>query len=122
MFVLTNSENCNGASAIFYPDILNRVSMQTGTDLIILPSSTHEVILVPDDGSFRVNDLERMVQNINRTEVAEKDQLSDHVYHYDASEKVFEKASAFVEREAAMGRGVPEGPDTPNRTGEDHER
>ena len=39
-----------------------------------------------------------MVQEVNATQVEPKDRLSDHVYHYDSKEKVFELASKFDAR------------------------
>ena len=75
----------------------------------MLPSSIHEVIAVPaGDKDYR--DLESMVKQINMMQVAKEEQLSDHVYHYDAKEKVFELASKHDERlhgrdkESLLGR------------------
>ena len=47
-----------------------------------------------------------MVREVNSTQVAPEERLSDNVYHYDAQEKLFELGEKFVERqnekEAAM--------------------
>ena len=51
-----------------------------------------------------------MVKQINMMQVAKEEQFSDHVYHYDAKEKVFELASKHDERlhgrdkESLLGR------------------
>ena len=56
------------------------------------------LILLPDDGEKNYHELESMVQQINETEVAPQDRLSDSVYHYDSQERIFEKAERFNER------------------------
>ena len=45
-------------------------------------------------------DLEAMVREVNATQVAPEEQLTDHVYHYDSKEHVFEMADKFEERQA----------------------
>ena len=47
---------------------------------------------------MKYSELEKMVREVNATQVDVKDQLSDHVYHYDAKEKVFELAEKFDAR------------------------
>ena len=98
MAVITNAESMDGAAVIFYPEILDRIGLQMGKDFFILPSSVNECILLPDDGSMRVSDLESMVKEINRTEVRPEDRLSDTVYRYDRKERIFEKARDYMER------------------------
>lgn len=56
-----------------------------GGKLFILPSSIHELILVPDDGED-VKGLKEIVSDVNDNSgaVTEEDFLSNSVYHYDA--------------------------------------
>lgn len=82
MFILTNSMGINGASVLLYKDILKRIALQCHTDLFILPSSIHEVIIVPNRGGFQREQLENMVKEINDTQVAVDEVLSNHVYLY----------------------------------------
>lgn len=44
--------------------------------------------------------LEAMVRDVNATQVAPEDRLTDHVYHYDSKEHVFELADKFEARQA----------------------
>lgn len=53
----------------------------------VLPSSTHEVILVPDNGNMQTKELEDMVKEVNATQVAPEDLLSDKVQYYDRAAK-----------------------------------
>ena len=81
-YVLTNQMAVYGATAILYEGVLKQIARALGSDLIILPSSVHEVILVPYDDRMEPEELGRMVREINMTEVSEEDVLSDQVYVY----------------------------------------
>lgn len=98
MAVLTNREAVNGAAVIFYPGLMEKIGDSQQVNLFILPSSVHEVILVPDNGSMNLKDLEDMVKSINASEVSPKDRLSDTVYHYDYKDRILEKGSDFEKR------------------------
>ncbi len=98
LMVLTNNQGLNGAAAIFYPGQLDQVAEGFHSDFFILPSSVHEVLILPDDKATDYRNLEMMVQQINEAEVAPQDRLSDHVYHYDAKEQVLEKAETYEHR------------------------
>ena len=41
------------------------------------------LLIVPADAGMDLKDLEAMVQEVNETQVAPQDRLSDHVYQYD---------------------------------------
>lgn len=86
MFVITNDLKLNGAASIYYSDVLKKIAEKLRDDLYILPSSIHEVIAIP----LKYGDLESlstMVKEVNSTQVAEEEQLSDNVYLYTASTK-----------------------------------
>lgn len=116
MYVASVENSLNGAGVIAYPDFMNQVAEQVGGDFFVLPSSVHEVLVVPDDGSIDRHDLESMVREVNASEVLPKDQLSDNVYHYDSQDQVFELAGKYEERmavkEAAQEYGTQEKSDT----------
>lgn len=82
MFVATNSRQANGATVICYPDFLRKISESMNTDFYILPSSIHEVILVPMDNGININDLTQMVQQVNKTQLEPEEVLSNHAYYY----------------------------------------
>ncbi len=90
MTVITNSVGIDGASAFFYPGIADKVAKELGGNYYILPSSIHEVLAVPVSVGSDWRALEFMVRQINRFQVAPEDQLSDHVYRYNARERSFE--------------------------------
>ena len=62
--------------------------------MIILPSSIHEVLLLPDDGDISYAEMSRLVTHINRAEVPEEDRLSNQVYLYSRNTGDITMASA----------------------------
>ncbi|GLC80989.1 DUF5688 family protein [Lacrimispora brassicae] len=56
-------------------------------DLIILPSSVHEVLLLPIDNDIDFREFQELVKYVNQAEVAVEDRLSDNVYLYNRSIK-----------------------------------
>ncbi|MBR2552211.1 MAG: hypothetical protein IKF05_04390 [Erysipelotrichaceae bacterium] len=90
MTVITNSRGIDGASAYFYPGIAEQLSKELGGNYYILPSSIHELIAIPASANRDWHSLELMVRQINRFEVSPEDQLSDHVYRYNAREHSLE--------------------------------
>lgn len=82
LYVLTNKRKVNGAAVMLYDNVLKNISRVLGTDLVIFPSSVHEVLITPYRRDLDVREMEGMVRMINQTEVPEEDVLSDSVYLY----------------------------------------
>jgi len=82
MYVLTNLSCFNGAAAMLYPHVVLDFANQIKADLYILPSSIHEVILIPQNSGIQKETLEQMVREVNEEEVERIEQLSNHVYCY----------------------------------------
>ena len=101
MFVASVEGNIHGAGVLAYQDFMDQAAERAGGSFFILPSSIHEVLIIPDNGKFDTASLEKMVREVNATTVDIADQLTDNVYHYDAEEKVFELAEKFEDRVAA---------------------
>ena len=83
---------------MFYSGVMDEIGEKLGSNIFVLPSSLHETIVVPDDGNMDFKALLAMVTEINATEVDTRDKLTDQVYHYDVTDKVFEKASRYEDR------------------------
>ncbi len=82
MYVLTNIMHFNGAAAMLYSDIISDFAEELETDFYILPSSIHEVILIPKVPDLEKQVLEQMVREVNQEEVDQQERLSDQVYCY----------------------------------------
>lgn len=79
--VITNIQKFKGAAAI-----MNRKALKTFTQkyrtnmLFVLPSSIHEMMIAPYDSSLNLNELSAMVKEINETQVAPEERLTDRAY------------------------------------------
>ena len=102
MLVLTNGQSSFGASLIIHPDIREKIAECMGGDYYVLPSSVHEVIIVPADGSagLSVRELNDIVRQINETQVAPEEQLSDKVQYYDSRKKMLMNAARHEQERA----------------------
>lgn len=106
IFVASVPDNVHGAGILAYEDFMDKASERVGNQsFFILPSSIHELLIVPDNGMMDLHSLEQMVREVNATTVDPSEKLTDNVYHYDAQDKVFELGEKFVERQAAKERG-----------------
>lgn len=98
-FVVTNTERVNGAGVIFYPEFMDNMGELLGNNFFILPSSIHQMLILPDDGQVDAEMLRDMVKEVNATQVAPAERLTNDVYHFDTKDHVFEKAERFTERQ-----------------------
>ena len=87
MYVLSNEQNIDGASALFYPGVQEEIYKHMGKEYYVLPSSIHETIIVPKNASMNATELKNMVMEINGKEVSPDEVLTDSVYEYDARSK-----------------------------------
>ncbi len=84
MLVLTTEEGYLGASALFYTDMQKRIGEIVGGDYYVIPSSVHEVLIMPELGQMNPNDMAAMVKEINELQVAPDERLGNRVMHYRA--------------------------------------
>ena len=84
LYVLTNTYRTNGATVLLYDDILKELSDLFEKDLIILPSSIHEVLILATDENDRQNldHYTAMVKEVNASQLQDEEILSDHAYYY----------------------------------------
>lgn len=88
MLIVSNSQKCNGA--VFLPDVYKSICEKKGVDgCIVLPSSIHETLVNFDASEEELEKLSDMVSQVNDTEVAAEEQLSDHGYWYDLETNSF---------------------------------
>ena len=102
MFVLSCENAVNGATVVLNEKAMDMVKEQVGEEFFVLPSSLHELLIVPKEDGMTVSDLENMVREVNATQVAPEEKLSDHVYQYDANEKELFRADRAEEHEKKL--------------------
>ena len=86
MYVATNEQCSLGAAVMRYPAFREKVRGMIRGDFYILPSSIHEVILVPESFGLEPERMQEMVKEINQTGVVPEEVLSDSVYYFDGEE------------------------------------
>ena len=82
LFVLTNKERFYGAAFLADQDLQERLFKAIGA-YYVLPSSIHEVILLPQAqaaASITEREMRDMVREVNNTQVAENEILSGNIY------------------------------------------
>ena len=87
MYVLSNIERTNGAAMLFSDAAMEQVREKIGDNVIIIPSSVHEVIILKDTGELNYDDVKALVGEVNMTEIRPEEVLSDNIYSYDFKEK-----------------------------------
>ena len=83
LYVLTNKSRINGAAGIMYEGVLKKLADKLESDMYILPSSIHEVIILPKSTMFNKEELMAMVRDVNTEGVSKDEVLSYTVYEYD---------------------------------------
>lgn len=99
LYLLFNNEKYGGATYMTDPEILSKASECLGGSYAILPSSLHELILIPEVDSMSFTELQQMVSEINKTQVEPQERLSNTVYRYDAESRIVEIAASEPQRQ-----------------------
>lgn len=80
-YIVTNTMNFRGASAILDMAVLKELAQKLNAyKFIVLPSSIHEMIIISDDGHSNIEELNRMVREVNETQVDPEERLTDRAY------------------------------------------
>ena len=87
MIVVSNELGINGAAVMLYDGVMEQIANEYDSDLYLLPSSIHEIIVVPAGEEDLHETFSSMVNNINQRYVDEDEVLSDRVYIYRQEEK-----------------------------------
>lgn len=82
MYVMSNNTGMYGSCCMLPSLGIEEFACEKEADLVVMPSSIHEVILVPVKGVIDYTELSEVVRGINEREVPVEDQLSDGIYYY----------------------------------------
>lgn len=92
-YVLTNADRMYGAVTLLFPEVLQQLFDNMQSNLFILPSSIHELILMRDTGELNAVELQTMVIEVNQEAVPIEERLSDEVYYYEGKEHTLSMAT-----------------------------
>ena len=87
MYVISNCYRTNGAGVILYDQFLQQISDRFESNLILLPSSIHEMIILPVEYNSELREFTYMVREVNDTQLTDDEVLSDHAYYYDRAKQ-----------------------------------
>lgn len=109
MYVVTNNAVTTGAIYMLDNNILSDLSNKINSDkIIIIPSSIHEVIVIPyydpDDDEWDMSYVENMIKEVNAAELSDDEYLSDTPYVYDNNTKqlMYNKDSSIPNNEVLI--------------------
>lgn len=101
VYMLTTEQMENGANILTNNKILSEIQDKIGAYYII-PSSVHEVLILPKSQYSDGKELEDMLRTVNRDVVSEQDRLSDNLLEYDGVLKTWDnvqtKSDSFIDR------------------------
>ncbi len=81
LHIITTKDKVKGASAILHRGALKEFADDHDTNkLIVIPSSVHEMLILPYDGSQDIDEFSALVKEVNATQVCPEDQLGDQAY------------------------------------------
>lgn len=104
IYVLTNERKYWGASTLLYKGCLEAIGNRLKEDYYVIPSSVHEVILLPVSKAPACDRINQMIEEVNRTQLKEEDVLGDTVYYYDRVKKELHQAKYKTGSKAEGGR------------------
>ena len=81
LHVITNSEKYKGAATILNRKVLRSFAREHHTNMLfVLPSSVHEMMISPFTEKTTADELSVIVKEVNETQVAPEERLTDRAY------------------------------------------
>lgn len=81
-YMITNNLNIFGANGILYKDIIAKEAKKLNTDIYLIPSSIHELLIQPVSNTLKPKDLKEIIKDANEHVIDPEDYLSDSLYIY----------------------------------------
>lgn len=87
LYVLSNERNIYGAAVALYPGVLEMVAEKLENNFYVLPSSVHELLIVPERLDNDPFHLRNIVMEVNATSVSPEEFLGNNIYYYNRESK-----------------------------------
>ncbi len=91
MYVLSNKNRVEGAACMLYPNLIRDFAESIQSSFYIIPSSIHELLLLPTEHLEESQEIKHMIREINDTQVSVEEVLSYSLYLYDKEEQRIRK-------------------------------
>jgi hypothetical protein len=84
MYILSNQYRSYGAATMLYDGLLTEIAGRLDSDLLLIPSSVHEMLIVPVTELTELDFpyFNSMVNEVNETQLSDAEILSDHTYFF----------------------------------------
>lgn len=83
-YVVSNTRRHYGASVLMLDDVLKQIALKLGdTGYSIIPSSVHEILVVPDSLNIPDKELRDMLIDVNSSIVRDDEVLSNHTLRFE---------------------------------------
>lgn len=82
LYVLTNDNGMNGAGILFCKEVLKKIWEKVG-NYYLIPSSVHELLIVPDQFGFSKDVIDEFVAETNRDVVMQDEVLINRAFYFD---------------------------------------
>ncbi|MGN1156158.1 MAG: DUF5688 family protein [Agathobacter sp.] len=86
MYIVSNVKQTFGAGSILEPEIMDALSEKLGNTYYVIPSSVHEVIVVPDTEEYSPDFFANMISEVNESQLEDVEVLGTKPYVVDAVE------------------------------------
>lgn len=97
MFRLTTTQGRFGAAALAYPEMLKILGMQVESDYSIIPYSSNECRILPDE-NYGAHDGYQLARIFKAALLKFEDRLSDSIYHYECATETLETLDEYMGR------------------------
>ena len=83
IYILTNQRKINSATSLLYPGMLSSLSKKLGGNLLLIPSSIHEFLVMPLNSGVETCGLNEFIREVNATQLTDEEVLGERYYIYD---------------------------------------
>ena len=102
MYMLSNPARFHGAAYMFDSKAMSDVAKKFATDMLVVPLSVHECILLRNDEIKDMDELKEMVEYIYKTRIRPEHALTEEIYLFDFQEQTLSKVDEVQGQDMGM--------------------
>ena len=102
MYMLSNPDRFHGAAYMFDNRAMSEVAKKFGTDMLVVPLSVHECVLLRNDEIKDMDELKEMVEYIYKTRIRPEHALTEEIYLFNFQEQTLSKLDSTQSQEQGM--------------------
>lgn len=102
MYMLSNPARFHGAAYMFDRKALSDIAEKFKADMLVIPLSVHECVLLKSDEIQDLDELKEMVEFMYNTKIRPEHALTDDIYLFDCQEQTLSKLDSTQSQEQGM--------------------